>query len=219
MARQWGRGAQEAQALTDASGPGAAAGVLSRAQAAAAWRWQWTVAGPEHLRRFLSWSACGHLAGVTLLDLSRMPALPISRDTWAALVRALGGSSSGSSSSGGGAQGAGGIGGGGCRAGAGEGDGVTLRVPWRCLLAHGTAGAGGGGGGRGGGGNGGAGGSKGAAAKAAKAAAKAAAAAAVLARLQPGVSVELAGRGLPIRSPALLAPGSGFFLFFVYKTA
>ncbi|GIL98344.1 hypothetical protein Vretimale_3737 [Volvox reticuliferus] len=189
--------------------------------------------GPECLRNFVSWSANGHLHGLTLLDLSRCGQVPIYRDTWTELVEALG---------------------------LGE---VTLRVDWRALLHHGTGaatapavavvgGAGGVGGSmtgrsftRRGGGN--------AAAAAAAAAAKAKAAAGglltspispetgggssssslpplppaprcscsicgpsppdatpvlsalhVLAKLRPCCSVELAGRGLPVRSPAVL---------------
>ncbi|GLC45066.1 hypothetical protein PLESTM_001683000 [Pleodorina starrii] len=185
--------------------------------------------GPECLRDFVSWSANGHLHGLTLLDLSRCDQVPIHRDTWAALLEALG---------------------------PGE---VTLRVAWRALLHHGTAApaaaaaaAASRGGSRGNsrGGGGGA-----AAAAAAKAKAKAAAAAGlltppmspggggeaaaaaagggaapsspprctcsicgpsppdpapvvsalqVLAQLRPCCSVELAGRGLPVRSPAAL---------------
>ncbi|KXZ47449.1 hypothetical protein GPECTOR_35g887 [Gonium pectorale] len=169
--------------------------------------------GPECLRDFLSWSACGHLTGLTLLDLSRCGSLRLQRDTWAALVEALG---------------------------PGE---VVLRVPWRCLLAHGTSsgsGSGGSGGGKGSGrgrGDGGAGGRGGDAASsgsitsplsphgggAASAptwlpprcvcsfcgasppdAAPVLAALVVLGQLRPAAAVELVGRGLPLRSPAAL---------------
>ncbi|GLI58736.1 hypothetical protein VaNZ11_000490 [Volvox africanus] len=186
--------------------------------------------GPEYLRNFVSWSANGHLHGLTLLDLSRCGQVSIHQDTWTELVEALG---------------------------LGE---VTLRVDWRALLHHASSeatgpdvaavgGAGGSTTGRGfsrrGGG--------GAAAAAAAAVAKAKAAAGgpltspispeagagssasalpplppaprcscsicgpsppdatpvlsalhVLAKLRPCCSVELAGRGLPVRSPAVL---------------
>ncbi|EFJ51041.1 hypothetical protein VOLCADRAFT_88277 [Volvox carteri f. nagariensis] len=119
--------------------------------------------GPECLRDFVIWCGNGHLQGLTLLDLSRCEGVPIHRDTWVALLEALG---------------------------PGE---VTLRVDWRALLHHaaasGTAAAaaaasgsaGGSAAGRGGGGNS----AAGAAAAAAKAKAAAAKAAGLLTSPMP----------------------------------
>ncbi|KAG2491296.1 hypothetical protein HYH03_010302 [Edaphochlamys debaryana] len=44
----------------------------------------------ESFRDFVAWSACGQLHSLALLDLSRCGSLLISRDAWVGLVRALG---------------------------------------------------------------------------------------------------------------------------------
>ncbi|GFR43636.1 hypothetical protein Agub_g4736, partial [Astrephomene gubernaculifera] len=217
-ASQRGRGARQ-----PAGGPQSQllTGTASSGSSGAVWR---PPCEPACLREFVRWSACGHLRSLTLLDLSRCEQVAIGTDTWAALVGALGegevtmrvpwrcllqhGAAAGAAGPGGAGRGA---------AGAGPGSGCPAKVAAASAggaltspLPPGPSG------------------SDGAAAGAASFspplpaappprsctcgicgpsppdASSVVSALQVLAALRPQCSVELQGRGLPMRGPAVL---------------